>query len=95
MSDLIYQKALYRFGAITQLQKLIEECAELIVATSHYLFRGQELCEAGLIEELADVEIMIDQAKLLVGDANVNEVKAKKITRLANMLEEKEDDPYP
>lgn len=46
------------------LRALQEECAELVVAINHY-FRGK--CNTtNLIEEMADVKIMLDMGKLTV-----------------------------
>jgi len=82
--DEIYLEALEKFGAEKQLNKLNEECGELIQATSRKL-NGQE---NNLAEELADVMIMIEQTILFhdLGD-EVYKIKNEKLLRLKKRLE--------
>ena len=78
----VYEKALNKFGIAEQLIKCVEELSEL----------QKELCKQALgqgnkgkiIEEIADVEIMIAQMKIAfrIGFYELNEAKDKKITRL-------------
>ena len=61
----IYHAAVKCWGAWAQLNQLQEECAELIASINHYR-RGRTLFAedlANIIEELADVDIMIHQAR--------------------------------
>ena len=77
------------FGLDSQLNKTKEESAELIQAISKVKIEGftpRRL--SGFIEEIADVEIMIEQLKYLVGqgiyvniDGAVESVKLEKIAR--------------
>jgi NTP pyrophosphatase (non-canonical NTP hydrolase) len=53
-----YQKAVEKWGKEAQLNMIIEECGELITAIEHWK-RGRGNIE--LIQEWADVEIMISQ----------------------------------
>ena len=55
-----------RYGKESQLRQLQEECAELIVACSKIL-RNQSRSVNNLIEELADVRVMIEQIEHLYG----------------------------
>lgn len=56
----IANQAIAKYGYMAQLRQLQEECAELIVAISHYIRDDRdELNE--LNEELADVIIMLMQ----------------------------------
>ena len=61
-----------RYGKESQLRQLQEECAELIVACSKQL-RGQDKSINNVIEELADVRIMIEQIEYLYGIKNLVE----------------------
>lgn len=58
------------WGAERQIRMMQEECAELIVAGSHYL-RRRDVGFNELVEELADAQLMIDQVKALVGEEKV------------------------
>lgn len=77
------------FGYTAQSNQLIEECAELIQAVSKYR-RAEVKTEdekmialANLVEELADVEIMIEQIKYLlqVPDEDILALKQYKVNR--------------
>lgn len=86
--EIVYRKAIERFGKMNQIAKAVEEMSELI----------KELCKVqigemdldNVIEEIADVEIMIDQMRLIFNsDREIDRVKAQKIERLEKkMLEE-------
>lgn len=80
----------------TQLRQLQEECAELIVAVNHYLrtltdkqFTDNSAAFINLIEETADVEIMLAQlpCMFMLFEKAVEEVKQKKLKRLAERIE--------
>ena len=78
------------WGADAQMLQLMEECAELIVATAHFNFRSDPKylhTFQKFVEELADVEIMCAQMRLYVGDDAVDETKAKKFQRLSRLVE--------
>ncbi len=64
------------------MRQTIEECGELICALSHHL-RGRI---SNVTEELADVEIMCQQLRLLIGDDAVDRAKAQKLDRLRERL---------
>ena len=88
----LYCKTFEKWGFNLQMGMLMEECAELIQAT-HKIIRlsnyNREKWER-LIEELADVEIMIEQIKLGLDGHNleyrVEKVKNNKLKRLKEML---------
>lgn len=81
------------YGVDRQTNQLMEELAELIQAVSkwrrEYLFK-EVIWEArnSLIEEIADVEIMIEQIKYLTGisDDRILEIKKFKINREKNRI---------
>lgn len=82
----IYISAIRTFGAYGQERVAIEECSELIQAISHK-HRGRE---HNIPEEIADVEICIEQLKIINGCAKeVERVKAEKMKRLYDRICEK------
>ncbi len=81
----LYDDALVVFGRDAQLGMIVEECAELIVAINQWS-RGR-LAARDVIDELADVEIMIEQARVMFGDSSVNDAKREKLRRLEKRLQ--------
>ncbi len=81
----IYRTALQIWGAELQMNMLIEECAELIQSINKYRRKGSE----NILEEIADVEIMLEQARMILGDENSKIIdihKKDKLNRLADKL---------
>ena len=71
--------AIKTFGESAQEDVAIEECAELIQAISHK-HRGRE---HNIAEEIADVEIMLEQLKIINNcREEVVEIHEQKIQRL-------------
>ena len=87
----ILEKALDKWGEETQLLLLVEESGELIQAAAKLLnFRGKySEREDALIEEIADVEIMIDQMRVKYGE-RIDAKREAKLERLAGRLERAE-----
>lgn len=56
-----------RCGAKAQSVCLMEECAELTQAVSKHLRSGDDTARDHLLEEMADVEMMIEQVRMLRG----------------------------
>lgn len=84
-----FRKALAMWGKHAQLNKAKEECAELIVAISHHECRGQSVLN--IIEEMADVSIMIDQLIIMLGvESGFEFIRLQKIERLRKKLLELE-----
>lgn len=95
-TEKLFDKIVEVNGKETQLRQLQEECGELIVAINHYLRAEQEynfigigLASCNLIEEVADVEIMLDQLPCMFMEFReaVDGVKEKKLRRLAERIE--------
>lgn len=83
----IYRQALEKWGADLQIVMVFEEMAELQKELSKNM-RGK-LNIYNIAEEIADVEIMLEQMKLLFSIENdVEEWKKAKIERLAKRSEE-------
>lgn len=85
------------YGLVKQTRQLSEECAELIQATSKYM-RYQETSYASTVdwkylqnvcEEIADVEVMLEQIKYLlhINPNAIDEIKKKKIHRQLERIE--------
>ena len=73
-----------KYGKESQLRQLQEECAELIVACSKIL-RMSDKSINNLIEEIADVRVMIEQIEYLYGIKSL--VKDEMIYKVERQLE--------
>ena len=83
MSDNLFKDALDKYGHEPQLRQLQEECGELIVAINHYLC-GRACAVDELVEEVADVHIMIQQIEYWLAEQGYHD-------RFAQMWERKLD----
>ena len=88
----ILEKAVEKYGE-KQLDQAQEELAELIVAISKYKRNENKFTISNVIEEIADVNIMIKQVMMLL-DIKEFEVKSEEIYKL-NRLKERmlKDEP--
>ncbi len=69
----IYERALEKWGTDAQVTQTMGECGELVAALNRFFFQGRAK-RGGLsdvINEMADVKIMIRQMELLVGKERV------------------------
>lgn len=73
------------YGDEQQLAQTQEEAAELIAAISHYR-REREGAMAELIEEVADMKIMLRQMMHILDAEEVNKAVSMKIGRLEEQL---------
>ena len=78
----LYRKAIGNYGEAAQQIVAMEECSELIQAISKKL-RGRE---TNIEEEIADVEIMLEQLKLMCNEKLVDDIKKSKLKRLEQRL---------
>lgn len=76
----ILEKAIEKYGE-KQLDQAQEELAELIVAISKYKRNENKFTISNVIEEIADVNIMIKQVMMLL-DIKEFEVKSEEISKL-------------
>jgi NTP pyrophosphatase (non-canonical NTP hydrolase) len=74
-------EAVGRYGARAQLDQLQEECTELATAVSHER-RGRAGSDHELAEEIADVTIMLCQARMLVPQGLIDAALKTKLLRL-------------
>ena len=80
----IYSKMIEKYGFEKQMLIAVEECSELQKEVLKYL-RGRENYTE-VAEEIADVEIMIEQLKMMFNNkAEVENFKARKIERTKNL----------
>lgn len=81
----IYEKAMAKFGPQHQIQKGLEELAELTMALHHY--NAQKMTADSVITEIADVMIMMEQLAMIFGNSRVEHFKRVKLERLQKMVE--------
>lgn len=88
----LYKDAVEKWGLPLQFGMLMEECAELIQATNKIMRKESPESWKQLAEEMADVEIMIDQLKSVINwqnlETHVAEYKEEKLQRLKKRIEE-------
>ncbi|MEW6708293.1 MAG: hypothetical protein AB1403_00590 [Candidatus Riflebacteria bacterium] len=92
----ICDKAMERFGLHQQMLKLIEELGELTRAASRWLNESIDEydidIEENLCEEIADVEIVLDQVKSQLSHDMLSYQRQRKLRRLQEILEKKDDE---
>lgn len=84
MDSEVLQQAIDYFGKDKQIRKAIEEMAELITE----LARAERAMNVNIIEEIADVTIMIQQLSLIFGSELVNHQVSTKMRRLKNLIQD-------
>lgn len=83
-----YSEAVHIYGKQSQLVMAMEEMSELTKELSKNI-RGEKNVSA-ISEEIADVEIMLEQLKVIYGNrAEVDRVRGEKLERLFLRLTEK------
>lgn len=86
--EAICYTALEHYGMYSQMVKCMEECGELIQALARNL-SGEANAE-NVVEELADVEIMLMQMRTVFERRETHRVMAQKLARLKMRMEEEE-----
>ena len=84
----IYAKTIEKWGEKAQYEQAIEECAELIATLQHFA-RGKVDRDV-VIDELADVYLMVGQLTYMFGEKDLNASVDRKIIKLNELL--KNDD---
>lgn len=87
----ILDKAIRTYGVDTQIDKAVEEMSELIKALMklRHCEKGYEhqILQDAVDEEIADVEIMLQQLRMIFNDfGSVEHQRQKKIERLERRL---------
>lgn len=89
-----FNQSIIKYGIEPQCRQLMEECAELIQAVNKMLRYedrpAEPECYANLVEEIADVEIMLYQLKVMfnIDDDQVFAFKVQKAKREQERLKE-------
>jgi hypothetical protein len=94
MESLLH-RAIKLWGREKQWRQVQEECAELIAAINR-AERGRYDAEEQRLEEVVDVWIMVNQARLLVGEAYFQLALQRKLARLETRVyasEQKQKEP--
>jgi len=81
----VLNTAIKEYGMSAQMDMCIEECSELIKALLKYRRNEDRQALENICEEMADVQIMLDQMRLLFGDT-IKKAQYK-IKRLAERLD--------
>ena len=92
----IMQQAIKTYGVQAQCDVAVEEMAELTKAIVKIRrvaddYGKTQVALDNLLEEIADVDIMIDQMKIMWGPKQVEECRKKKLERLNRRLEDKHE----
>ena len=86
----LFEKAINQWGRQSQIDMMIEECAELVKALCK-LKRKHDPSDTGALvndicEEIADVQLMVNQMKIVFGSKEVKDWYAVKVERLQHLL---------
>lgn len=80
----IYRAALAKWGEEAQFDQAVEECAELIAALKHY--KRDKVDQQQIIDELADVTLMVGQLAFMLGEDRVEQAIETKLCKLRALL---------
>ncbi len=82
----LYELAIKTWGVTAQEGMFVEEIGEVLQALNkmHRTKSGDKVLN--FIEEMADLEIMLNQMKCLYPSEYFNKIKKDKLTKLANKL---------
>ena len=84
----LYAKTIDKWGEQAQYAQAVEECAELIATLQHFT-RGK-VDRAAVVDELADVYLMIGQLIYMFGDEAFTTAVENKIIKLHQLLDNDE-----
>lgn len=82
----LHERTVAHYGAHAQIEKVIEECGELVVAIQHH--RLGRITDEDLALEMADVEITLRSARLVIGPDLYDAAVASKLRRLEQRLDD-------
>ncbi len=80
----LYLAVLVKFGPAQQIDMLVEECGELIAAINRW--RRGRTNTLPVIEEIADVEILIEQMRVVFDPEQIDKAKRGKLDRLSGLI---------
>jgi hypothetical protein len=76
------------YGLRVQMRQLIEEMAELTQVICKAERYDLDTVREHLVEEVADVEVVLEQVIYLLGDNRIEQIRAEKITRQKRRIED-------
>jgi hypothetical protein len=76
------------YGLRKQMRQTVEEMAELTQVICKAERYDLDTVRDHLVEEVADVSIMIEQLEYLLGDSRITQIKAEKIERQKRRIED-------
>jgi NTP pyrophosphatase (non-canonical NTP hydrolase) len=76
------------YGLRKQMRQTVEEMAELTQVICNAERYDLDTVRDHLVEEVADVSIMIEQLEYLLGDSRITQIKAEKIERQKRRIED-------
>lgn len=84
MSQALFKKTIAKWGERSQMEMAQEEATELALAIRKFIRKQTVHTFKNMAEEIADVEIMIEQIKIMEPDIvlEIENFKAAKISRL-------------
>jgi NTP pyrophosphatase (non-canonical NTP hydrolase) len=82
------KKIANHYGLRRQLWQTVEETAELTQVICKAERYDLDTVRDHLVEEVADVSIMIEQLEYLLGDSRITQIKAEKIERQKRRIED-------
>jgi NTP pyrophosphatase (non-canonical NTP hydrolase) len=83
----ILKKAIEHYGEEYQMLKFVEELGEAVTAVARFALTLNEKTEKELIDEVADVLIMSEQIRIILGAAEIDNRIAYKLDRLNKRIE--------
>ena len=76
------------YGLRVQMRQLIEEMAELTQVICKAERYDLDTVREHLVEEVADVQVVLDQVIYLLGDNRIEQIRAEKIERQKRRIED-------
>lgn len=76
------------YGLRIQMRQLIEEMAELTQVICKAERYDLDTVREHLVEEVADVEVVLEQVIYLLGDNRIEQIRAEKIARQKRRIED-------
>ena len=90
----LYKSAVEKWGEEAQLDQLIEEMAELMLAINKYkrmkkwIAQKKEGVLENLFEEIADVKLCIEQMEWIFGEDVIDKAMQEKVVKFKKQLDE-------
>lgn len=76
------------YGLRVQMRQLIEEMAELTQVICKAERYDLDTVREHLVEEVADVQVVLEQVVYLLGDNRIEQIRAEKIARQKRRIED-------